>query len=151
MNKSTIRFAGWCGVVMGAMLLAIGLWVSFEHRVLLEDGVESTAVLDEVLTKGRPGRQTYQATMHPSDHPELTVTQPFSEDQFERYKEGDSLPFLYLPSNPDAHFFGSREDARALGASDLASEIGGAGSVLVGIALLWAARPPRARRRAARG
>lgn len=146
-----MRFAGWCGVVLGAMLLAIGVWVSFEHRVLLEEGLETTAVLDEVVAKGRPGRQTYQATLHPTDHPELTVKQPFSADQFAQYKEGDSVPFLYLPSRPDVHFFGSREDARALGASDLASEIGGAASLLFGLALLWAARPARARRRVVRG
>lgn len=131
------------------MLLAIGSWVSREHRLLLEAGVESTAVLDEVVAKGRPGRTTHQATLHPSDHPELTVKQPFSAEQFERYKEGDSVPFLYLSSRPDVHFFGCREDARSLGASDLASAIGGAAALLVGFALLWAARPPRARRRAA--
>lgn len=110
---------------IGALLLGMGLWLSYQHHQLVSAGVEVQATVTHKEAKGRPGAQAYSAQLVPEDQPQLSIKVRMTEAQFAAAEEGERITFTYVVSDPDIHMIGGLAQARDLETRDQSSVLAG--------------------------
>jgi hypothetical protein len=149
MKRPALRYVSLALALTGVLLVGMGLWLSYQHHVLLTDGVEVEATVTHKEAKGRPGQQVFTAQLVPADQPQLSIKVRMTEAQFTAAEDGERVAFTYVASDPETHMIGGLDQARALESRDHWSAIAG---VLVlaaaAVVLRIAGRPAKRGKRA---
>jgi len=112
----------------------MGLWLSYQHHVLLVDGVEVEATVTQKEAKGRPGQQVFTAQLVPADQPQLSIKVRMTEAQYTAAGDGSRVLFTYVPNDPETHMLGGLGPARALESRDHWSAVAGLLSLAAAVA-----------------
>ncbi|MCK7595345.1 DUF3592 domain-containing protein [Pseudomarimonas salicorniae] len=148
MKTPVSRYVSLTLLAIGALLLAMGLWLFYEHHVLLSEGVEVQARVHHKEAKGRAGQESFSAQLVPADQPEQSIKVRMTAEQFASLAEGDSVTLAYVPDDPAIYTLGGLGQVRALDGRDQATVVGGVLCLLLGAALYaYSLRRPKPRRR----
>lgn len=148
MNRSAHRYVSLVLAVVGGLLIGMGLWLSYQHHVLLSEGVEVEATVTHKEAKGRPGQQVFTAQLVPADQPQLSIKVRMTEAQFAAAKEGERIAFTYVAGDPETHMIGGLEQARSLESRDHWSAIAGLVALAAAAAIHRFSRRPAKRAKA---
>ena len=135
----------------GVACVVIGPLIGRDAQALLQDGVETTATVEQLIVHGSGTAKRHRALLNVTDTTTIRLNTAISPAQAAALKQGQRLTITWLPGAEDVVVLGNAADVRAVaGRGRLATIVGGVlaaiGAVL-GLSTFASARRANEQRR----